>query len=75
MDKSEIIGTLLFVNSQYWICAIIARIGFVITGMSELMTPVTAVLYFGLLYLSFSLSAHSAKMMTMRTNTSTSKEP
>lgn len=27
MDKSEIIGTLLFVNSQYWVCAIIARIG------------------------------------------------
>lgn len=74
MDKSEIIGTLLFVNSQYWVCAIIARIGFVITGMSKLMTPVTAVLYFGLLYL-LSLSAHSAKMMTMRTNTSTSKEP
>ena len=43
MDKSEIIGTLLFVNSQYWVCAIIARIGFVITGMSKLMTPVTAV--------------------------------
>lgn len=21
MDKSEIIGTLLFVNSQYWVCA------------------------------------------------------
>ena len=57
MDKSEIIGTLLFVNSQYWICAIIARIGFVITGMSELMTPVTAVLYFGLLYLLFLVSA------------------
>ena len=53
MDKSEIIGTLLFVNSQYWVCAIIARIGFVITGMSKLMTPVTAVLYFGLLYLLF----------------------
>ena len=51
MDKSEIIGTLLFVNSQYWVCAIIARIGFAITGMSKLMTPVTAVLYFGLLYL------------------------
>lgn len=74
MDKSEIIGTLLFVNSQYWVCAIIARIGFVITGMSKLMTPVTAVLYFGLLYL-LSLSEHSVKMMTMRTNTSTSKEP
>ena len=42
MDKSEIIGTLLFVNSQYWVCAIIARIGFAITGMSKLMTPVTA---------------------------------
>lgn len=39
MDKSEIIGTLLFVNSQYWVCAIIARIGFAITGMSKLMTP------------------------------------
>ena len=45
MDKSEIIGTLLFVNSQYWVCAIIARIGFVITGMSKLMTPVTAVFW------------------------------
>lgn len=57
MDKSEIIGTLLFVNSQYWVCAIIARIGFVITGMSKLMTPVTAVLYFGLLYLLFIVGA------------------
>lgn len=57
MDKSEIIGTLLFVNSQYWVCAIIARIGFVITGMSKLMTPVTAVLYFGLLYLLFLVGA------------------
>lgn len=57
MDKSEIIGTLLFVNSQYWGCAIIARIGFVITGMSKLMTPVTAVLYFGLLYLLFLVGA------------------
>lgn len=57
MDKSEIIGTLLFVNSQYWACAIIARIGFVITGMSKLMTPVTAVLYFGLLYLLFLVGA------------------
>ena len=54
MDKSEIIGTLLFVNSQYWVCAIIARIGFVITGMSKLMT---AVLYFGLLYLLFLVGA------------------
>lgn len=57
MDKSEIIGTLLFVNSQYWVCAIIARIGFAITGMSKLMTPVTAVLYFGLLYLLFLVEA------------------
>lgn len=57
MDKFEIIGTLLFVNSQYWVCAIIARIGFVITGMSKLMTPVTAVLYFGLLYLLFFVGA------------------
>ena len=57
MDKSEIIGTLLFVNSQYWVCAIIARIGFAITGMSKLMTPVTAVLYFGLLYLLFLFGA------------------
>ena len=57
MDKSEIIGTLLFVNSQYWVCAIIARIGFAITGMSKLMTPVTAVLYFGLLYLLFLVGA------------------
>ena len=57
MDKSEIIGTLLFVNSQYWVCAIIARIGFVITGMSKLMTPVTAVLYCGLLYLLFLVGA------------------
>ena len=57
MDKSEIIGTLLFVNSQYWGCAIIARIGFAITGMSKLMTPVTAVLYFGLLYLLFLVGA------------------
>lgn len=57
MDKSEIIGTLLFVNSQYWVCAIIARIGFAITGMSKLMTPVTAVLYFGLLYLLFHVGA------------------
>ena len=46
-----------FVNSQYWVCAIIARIGFVITGMSKLMTPVTAVLYFGLLYLLFLVGA------------------
>ena len=59
MDKSEIIGTLLFVNSQYLFCAIIARIGFVITGMSELMTPVTAALYFGLLYLLFLVGAYS----------------
>lgn len=57
MDKSEIIGTLLFVNSQYWVCAIIARIGFAITGMSKLMTPVTAVLYFWLLYLLFLVGA------------------
>lgn len=57
MDKSEIIGTLLFVNSQYWVCAIIARIGFAITGMSKLMTPVTAVLYFGLLHLLFLVGA------------------
>lgn len=57
MDKSEIIGTLLFVNSQYWVCAIIARIGFAITGMSKLMTPVTAVLYFGLLYRLFLVGA------------------
>lgn len=57
MDKSEIIGTLLFVNSQYWVCAIIARIGFAITGMSKLMTPVTAVLYFRLLYLLFLVGA------------------
>ena len=57
MDKSEIIGTLLFVNSQYWVCAIIARIGFAITGMSKLMTPVTAVLYFGLLDLLFLVGA------------------
>lgn len=49
MDKSEIIGTLLFVNSQYLVCAI--------TGMSKLMTPVTAVLYFGLLYLLFLIGA------------------
>ena len=59
MDKSEIIGTLLFVNSQYWVCAIIARIGFAITGMSKLMTPVTAVLYFGLLYILFLVGAFS----------------
>lgn len=57
MDKSEIIGTILFVNSQYLVCAIIARIGFVITGMSKLMTPVTAVLYFELLYLLFLVGA------------------
>ena len=53
MDKSEIIGTLLFVNSQYWVCAIIARIGFVITGMSKLMTPVTAVFFFFFFFLPF----------------------
>ena len=73
MDKSEIIGTLLFVNSQYWVCAIIARIGFAITGMSKLMTPVTAVLYFGLLYLLFLLRIRASSFPVP--NTSTSKEP
>lgn len=50
-------GTILFVDSQYIVTAILMRVFFAVTGLADKMTTGTAIVYFSLLYLLFAVGA------------------
>ncbi len=57
-NKEKItMGTILFVDSQYIVTAILMRAFFAVTGLADKMTTGTAIVYFGLLYLLFAVGA------------------
>lgn len=57
-NKEKItMGTILFVDSQYIVMAILMRVFFAVTGLADKMTTGTAIVYFGLLYLLFAVGA------------------
>lgn len=57
-NKEKItMGTILFVDSQYIVTAILMRVFFTVTGLADKMTTGTAIVYFSLLYLLFTVGA------------------
>lgn len=57
-NKEKItIGTILFVDSQYIVTAILMCVLFAVTGLADKMTTGTAIVYFSLLYLLFAVGA------------------
>ena len=57
-NKEKItMGTILFVDSQYIVTAILMRVFFAVTGLADKMMTGTAIVYFGLLYLLFAVGA------------------
>lgn len=57
-NKEKItMGTILFVDSQYIVMAILMRVFFAVTGLADKMTTGTAIVYFSLLYLLFAVGA------------------
>ena len=57
-NKEKItMGTILFVDSQYIVTAILMRVFFTVTGWADKMTTGTAIVYFSLLYLLFAVGA------------------
>jgi len=57
-NKEKItMGTILFVDSQYIVTAILMHVFFAVTGLADKMTTGTAIVYFGLLYLLFAVGA------------------
>ena len=57
-NKEKItMGTILFVDSQYIVTAILMRVFFAETGLADKMTTGTAIVYFSLLYLLFAVGA------------------
>lgn len=57
-NKEKItMGTILFVDSQYIVTAILMRVFFAVTGLADKTTTGTAIVYFSLLYLLFAVGA------------------
>ena len=57
-NKEKItMGTILFVDSQYIVTAILMRVFCAVTGLADKMTTGTAIVYFSLLYLLFAVGA------------------
>ena len=57
-NKEKItMGTILFVDSQFFVSAILMRVFFAVSGLADMMTSGTAIVYFSLLYLLFAVGA------------------